>query len=92
MLEENNLMSYESDDIEERGDTDLDYKKSRMYDNNEISVKKSFIIFGIVVAAMLTIFILNALEIIPWWGTLISSVLVLLIIVGFRGYFRSKNS
>ena len=91
-MEENNLMSYESDYIEERRDTDLDYKKSQMYDNNEISVKKSFIIFGIVVAAMLTIFILNALEVIPWWGTLISSVLVLLIIVGFRGYFRSKNS
>ena len=68
-------MIYETEE-ERREDTNEDVMNGGLYDNNSISAKKSFIIFGVVVASMLTIFILDTFKIIPWWGTLISSVLV----------------
>ena len=88
--EDDELIPYEAGtDEDDNYDSDEDIRKSRGYDNNEVGVGTSFLIFGIVALIMIAIFILNAFHILPWWGTLLSSVLVLIVIMVL--YIRVKN-
>lgn len=72
-------------------DTEEDLKRASSYDNNEVSIKKSLLIFGGVAVLMITIFVLNALKLLPWWGTLVSSLVVVLVILGVYMKLKSKD-
>ena len=77
-----NYEDYEYNEEEE-------YESHEEYGNNEVSIKSSLIIFGVVAVLMIAIFVLNSVGVLPWWGTLISSFAVLLAI--FIAYVRIKS-
>ncbi len=74
------------DDI--RQDSEEDIRRSDRFDNNEVSVKTSLISFIIVIVVMFTIFFLNAFNVIPWWATLASSLLVVIVLLILRAKAR----
>ena len=79
------------DEMEEllEEDSEEDLRRASAYDNNEVSIRKSLLIFAIVALLMIAIFVLNATKVLPWWGTLASSAAVVVII--FIVYVRMKS-
>ncbi len=76
---------------EELFETAKDNERSARYDNNQISMKKSLLLFGIVAVLMITIFVLDMFKVIPWWGTMVGSLLIVVVIFIAYIMVKAKN-